>query len=545
MKRVLVLGGYGGFGARLSCRLANDGWQVLVAGRNLAAAKTLASELPDAEPVLADRNGDIAALLVRYRPDVLVDAAGPFQGSDYHVPRACIAFGIPYIDLADARDFVGQISQLDTEARAAGVAIISGASSVPALSGAVVAELSHDMDTVAAIDISISASAKTTAGGSVAAAVLSYVGKPVRLWRGRRYTNRTGWHLLRREQYTVPGRKPLNRLVSLADVPDHDLLPEMTPGRPATTFRAGSDISLQMIALWLLAWPVRWGVIGSLSAWSWLILPLQRAMAKLGGDSSAMAVVVKGSDSAGHLSRRWNLIAEQGEGAEIPTLAAQLLMRKLADGTLAAGACNASGLLTLDGFRSCFADMPFFENRVSVRPMSVYRRALGSKWAVLPESVRNLHDFIGDGGYAGTATVQRGAFPLARLLGGIMRFPPSGEYPVHVEFEDHGGKEIWIRDFGGHCFSSELGQWGAADGGGVIERFGPMRFCFDLSVDATGLRMVLRRWSILGIPMPLWLGPRISASETAEGEDFIFDVDVAMPLVGRVVHYRGRLKPLD
>ena len=54
--------------------------------------------------------------------------------------------------------------------------------------------------------------------------------------------------------------------------------------------------------------------------------------------------------------------------------------------------------------------------------------------------------------------------------------------------------------------------------------------------------MVLRRWSAFHIPLPLFLAPRIAASEHAEGEDFVFDVSVALPLAGRVVHYRGRLR---
>src|SRR5881628_23475 len=70
--------------------------------------------------------------------DLVIDAAGPFQGSSYAVPEACIAARIPYLDLADGRDFVCGIGALDQAARAAGVAIVAGASSVCALSGAVV-----------------------------------------------------------------------------------------------------------------------------------------------------------------------------------------------------------------------------------------------------------------------------------------------------------------------------------------------------------------------------------------------------------------------
>jgi hypothetical protein len=42
------------------------------------------------------------------------------------------------VDLADGRDFVCGIDVLDPQAKAAGVLLLSGASSVPALSSAVV-----------------------------------------------------------------------------------------------------------------------------------------------------------------------------------------------------------------------------------------------------------------------------------------------------------------------------------------------------------------------------------------------------------------------
>lgn len=190
--RVLVLGGYGGFGARLSRRLAADGWQVLVAGRNGTAAAALAAKLPGSSPLVIDRTGDLAAVLRQARPFLLIDAAGPFQGDDGRVIRACIAEGVNYLDPADARGFVEEIGAFDAAARCAGVVVISGGSSVPALSGAVVAELTSNMSAVHSVEMSISASNRATAGPSVASAVLSYVGRPIRLWRGQRWVQRFG-----------------------------------------------------------------------------------------------------------------------------------------------------------------------------------------------------------------------------------------------------------------------------------------------------------------------------------------------------------------
>jgi saccharopine dehydrogenase-like NADP-dependent oxidoreductase len=184
LSRVLILGGYGGFGGRLTRRLIDRGHSVLVAGRNLDRAAAFCRELKGAEPVVADRNGDLGPLLAKHSPDLVIDAAGPFQTSDHRVPRACIKASMPYLDLADARGFVTGIGALDAAACDASVVVIAGASSVPALSGAVAHELAAGLDRVCSVEIAISASKRATLGASVVAAILSYLGRPVRLWRG-------------------------------------------------------------------------------------------------------------------------------------------------------------------------------------------------------------------------------------------------------------------------------------------------------------------------------------------------------------------------
>ena len=116
------------------------------------------------------------------------------------------------------------IGVLDAQARAAGVPVLAGASSVPALSGAVVRHLSQSMETVTAVEVAITASNRASAGTSVAAAILSYVGKPIRLWRGQRQTTATGWQELRREDFSLQDGTSLDRRwLALADVPDLDL----------------------------------------------------------------------------------------------------------------------------------------------------------------------------------------------------------------------------------------------------------------------------------------------------------------------------------
>lgn len=104
---------------------------------------------------------------------------------DLAIPRACIAAGLHYCDIADSSAFVLAIAALDAAARERGVVVISGASSVPALSGAAIRALAADMEHVAAIEM-ISASNRAAAGPAVAATILGQVGKPFRIWRGGR-----------------------------------------------------------------------------------------------------------------------------------------------------------------------------------------------------------------------------------------------------------------------------------------------------------------------------------------------------------------------
>lgn len=532
MSRILVIGGYGGFGARLSRRLLGAGHEVLVAGRSFERASAFCTGLAGAEPVAADRTNGIGMVLARERPDLVIDAAGPFQGSGTTVPEACIAMRIPYLDLADARDFVTGVGALDKGAAVA-VPIISGASSLPALSGAVVRKLAEGLDQVERVDIALSASNRAVAGPAVAAAILSYVGRPVRLWRGRRWIGATGWQALRRVRFMVDGMAPLHRWVALAEVPDLSLMPDALPGRPAVTFHAGTEFGLHMLGLWLMSWPVRWGWIGSLGGTARWMHKLQTLTGRGGSDRSAMTVTLTGSG----IARRWTLIAERGDGPEIPTLAAELLAEDILSGKVPPGARDASGLLTLDRFEPLFARLAIRTEVVERAVDPLYVRAMGSRFGKLPEAVRGMHDFIGDAGASGKGEVRRGR-GLAWLVGRVMGFPPEGSWPLRVAFSAEHGRERWTRDFGGHAFSSELSQAGQ----GVAERFGPLRFAFDLPSDGQGLKMVLRGWTAFGVPMPRRLGPRIDAREWQEDGRFRFEVRVRLPIIGDVVHYTGWLE---
>jgi len=64
-----------------------------------------------------------------------------------------------------------------------------------------------------------------------------------------------------------------------------------------------------------------------------------------------------------------------------------------------------------------------------------------------------------------------------------------------------------------------------------------------LVLDAGRLRLVVRRWSCFGIPLPLALAPRGNTYESAEDGRFHFHVEIRHPLIGLIVGYRGWLVP--
>lgn len=539
MSRILILGGYGGFGGRIARRLASAGHDVLVAGRSLAKAQAFCADKPRLTPIAIDR-ASVATALSEHRPALLVDASGPFQTLDHMVPAACIEAGIHYVDIADAREFVCDIAKLDAAAKAAGVAVISGASSVPALSGAVVRRLAYGFEGVRAIEMAISASNRAPAGPAVAGAILAQIGQPLKLWRGRRWTERSGWQELRREHFAVAGDRPLGlRLVALVDVPDHGLLPDRLPGRPAVTFRAGTELGFQTCMLWLASWLVRWNLLSSLAPMARLLRPLQGLTGWMGSDRSAMIVRLFGIIDGRRVERRWTLIASKGDGPEIPALSVPPLVSRILDGLEPAGARDAGSSLDLADYQPAFDGLAIrHEVTEHILSASLYARVMGTRFAQLPHAVRAMHEVLRDGGASGFAEVTGPTNFLTAAIASVIGFPRAGTHELHVAFEERDGTETWTRTFGSKSFHSRLSQKGDL----LVERFGAFRFGFDLSSDEDGLTMVMRRWWIGPFRLPLALAPRSLAREWEENGRFHFDVPIALPILGRVVHYRGQFQ---
>lgn len=351
--RILVIGGYGFFGRRLVERLTQQsGLHIIVAGRSGAAAETLVGRLLPASTselswaVVDAMLPAFASQLKQLDVAILVNASGPFQGQDYRVAEACIAAGTHYVDLADGREFVTGIGTLNSAALKAGILVTSGASSVPALSSAVADHLAIGLQSVKIIDVGISPGNRTERGLSTVQGILSYCGKELPSSAGKPLV---GWLNSYRHKYPDPVG---SRLHSPCDVPDLALLPSRYVGRPEVRFGAGLELEYLHRGMNLMAWMARHGLVKNWAAHARLLKRAADLVQTWGTDAGAMHVTVSGTTMEGRtVSREWQLIATQGDGPYVPTLAASAFVRKIHSGGRAfAGAMPCVGLLTLEDF---------------------------------------------------------------------------------------------------------------------------------------------------------------------------------------------------
>ena len=359
--RVLVLGGYGHFGGRICRALALDPHiQLVIAGRNLAAAQGFAAQLRAAGPAPEAASLDHTAAglperLRALRAGMVVHTGGPYQGQNYHVAQACISAGVHYVDLADGREFVAGIAALDAQARERGVLVVSGASTLPALSSAVIDRFKAGFARIERLESGIAPGQKTPRGLATLEAVLSYCGKTF-TWRedGRDVTV-VGWQGIVTHRYPDFG----TRWSAPCDVPDLALFPSRYPGVGTVTFRAALEVKPMQAGMALLAHLRRIGLVADWARHAGWLKKLSDPFDFLGSDVGGMHLTITGVDAAGKaLALTWNLVARQGHGPEIPCIAAIVVARKLAAGTVTErGAMPCMGLMSLEEFDAAVAHL--------------------------------------------------------------------------------------------------------------------------------------------------------------------------------------------
>jgi len=348
--RVVVLGGTGNFGARICRALAGDEQiDLVVAGRSLVKATALAQTLGAQAAVLDGADTRLSEALRDCGADLVIHTAGPFQGQDYHVAWSAARAGCHYIDLADGRrfvcDFSSRLNDLFKSAQRSG---ISGASTVPALSSAVVQEALPQFSQLESVDICIAPAQRAPRGVATLEGVLSYCGAPIQVWRDGRWQALHGWA----EPTPVRFERLKARRGALCDIPDLELFPLRLAGVQTVMFRAALEVGLTQWALALLASLRRAGLLSAPERLAGFLHRCGSWVDGLGTPDGGMVVRLQGRDLNGRpLGKAWEITAPHHHGPEIPCMAAILLARRLARGeVLPTGAMPCMGLLELDEF---------------------------------------------------------------------------------------------------------------------------------------------------------------------------------------------------
>ena len=389
-RRILILGGTRVFGSRLARHLAAhpDGLgdaELIVTSRDAGRAERLAGELRGlpARGMAVDTRAGWPAAQEAAAPWAVVDCSGPFQGAGHATAAAALAAGAHMIDLADARDHLaGYAEALDGIARASGATGLAGASSTPALSGAVARRLTEGWTSVEAVEIAIVPGGRSEVGRAVLEAVLGYAGRPVPVWCDGRLASTPGWMGARTIDVPGLGRR---RVAPVETIDAERLGPAL--GASRVTFRAGLESTPEQRGLEQLARLRRHGLAPDLRGLAGPLRRVRRLTRLATGDTGGMLVAASGARPAGPSGApfpcraTWTLVARRDHGPQVPTLAAAAALRALARGDLAPGARLADEALSLDRIEA--EAQPYdIETRIEVEPCgSQPDRAPGSAGA--------------------------------------------------------------------------------------------------------------------------------------------------------------------
>jgi hypothetical protein len=203
VRRIVVIGGRGFFGAAAADLLRRERLSPLVASRR-----------PGAD-VMADAE-DPASLRAALRShDVVIDAAGPFQQRSTMLVETCLTIGCDVIDLADSFDYLSKIHALAPVIARAGVRVLTACSSVSAVSAALVSL--SGVQAPVRVSTFLAPAIRKTATPGTSMSLLSTLDRPVRLLRNGSIVRGLAFSQTRAFTFPPPIGETSARLAESAD----------------------------------------------------------------------------------------------------------------------------------------------------------------------------------------------------------------------------------------------------------------------------------------------------------------------------------------
>ncbi|BCE02498.1 SDR family oxidoreductase [Marinicellulosiphila megalodicopiae] len=548
--KIIIIGGYGVFGGRLVELLFDVvDLEIVVSGRNLSKAEVFCQGFNGQSTIRAlyvDRN-NIDETLRSECPDIVIDASGPFQsyGSNHYcVIKSCIKQKVHYLDFADAAAFVFGVSKFDEEAKVAGVFVLSGVSSFPVLTAAVLRNMAKTMDIVK-VQGGIAPSVFAGVGMNVMRAVLSYAGEPVTLQRNGEISHGIGLAESMRYTIAVPGKLPLNNIrFSLVDVPDLQVIPPEHPTLTDIWMGAGPVPEVLHRMLNFLSKTRAFLKLPSLVPFSRLFYTVLNSV-KIGEHRGGMYVHAQGTSEGEIIEQSWHLLAEGDDGPYIPSMTIESIIRKMLQGQQPkSGARSGANALELSDYDKLFKNKNIYTGfRKEENTSLLFRQVLGSAFDTLPEEIQKMHSELKASHWSGSANVKRGKGVLVKVICRFFGFPKAeNNVSVEVSITPDSNGERWVRNFGSNKFSSFLKRGKHKNEFLIVERFGVLDFGVALVIEGGELFYVIRRWSCFGLPLPSFLLPKGRSFESQKNGLFCFNIEIFVPMIGLIVSYKGNLK---
>ncbi len=203
MRRVVVLGGAGQFGRTAAEELRKLGVPALTASRKAPA--DLCIDANDSHSVRASLR----------KEDVVIDTAGPFFSRSPALIEMAIEVNFDVVDINDDLGYAEQVAGLEPQITAAGIRVLSSASSVSAVSAAVINHSGIALPR--RVTSFLAPASRHTANVGTAASLWRSIGRPVRVFRDGKLVTRIGWSESRNFAMPRPVGKIKGHLFESAD----------------------------------------------------------------------------------------------------------------------------------------------------------------------------------------------------------------------------------------------------------------------------------------------------------------------------------------
>ena len=141
----------------------------------------------------------------------------------------------------------------------------------------------------------------------------------------------------------------------------------------------------------------------------------------------------------------------------------------------------------------------------------------------------------------GSAQVKRDRH-IANALCSLFKLPYAGDR-VHLRVDCYHNRDsmLWIRRFN----TREMRSHFSSEGDFLVEHLGPLKLYFTLTEARGKLHYLFTRTRLLGVTLPRFLSPKITAEEYALNDQYYFSVTVFIFLIGHVISYEGKLSLQD